>query len=140
MTLHIRHFTLPGLLPEQDDLALNQHLATLIHLSYQAGRPIMLEEQQFNSRELRLVESILHAYPRYCPTEILLASYNNRTDELSIQSYRRQLKRMLRDNTYVLYMQPIKVLLGSVRKKLQALDLDLYCLLETGYLLRKHSS
>lgn len=138
-TLYTTYFTLPGLLPEQDDLALNSQLLTITHFTYHRGRPIILAEQRFNPVELRLVRTILYAYPRYCPTEALLASYENRTDEFSIQNFRRKIKQALREGSYLLYLQPLKVILASVRKKLQNLDLDLYCLMETGYLLRKHS-
>ncbi|HET8912049.1 MAG TPA: hypothetical protein VFN23_11335 [Ktedonobacteraceae bacterium] len=136
-TPNIMYFTLPGLLPENDDLALNTQFSTLTHFSYREGRLLILAEEQFESGELRLIEAILNAYPHYCPNEVLLANCENLTDEFSVQYFRRKLKQAILDGSYMQYVQPLKLMLIAISKKLGEFNLGLYCLLETGYVLRK---
>lgn len=132
----ILHFSLQGLLPAEQTLALNTWLGTLALISYERDRPHMLMEQQFTNGELYTLLPLLEAYPYYCPFETLLARFNTtHVTEAAIASCRQRLHEALTIGEWDQEMRPIRHAISRVRLKLRAFDLRIASMSGLGYIL-----
>jgi hypothetical protein len=135
----IRVFSLPGLLPIGQRLALSSPLGILALLSCQSDLPSMLAVQQFSASEVYILIPLLAAYPEYCPHEVLLACFTNgrvNVTEDEIERCRKRLHAAHKEGHFDLEMRPIRNVISRVRLKLHPLGCDAVSLLETGYLLK----
>jgi len=127
----IFHFPLEGLLPPGTLLALNTQLGTLSHISSHNGIPMLLEEQQFAPGEICLLKPLLEAHPHFCPSEVLLANLNcNNASERAVA-----LQEALMERRWSQEMGPVRNLLSRVRPKMHAFEIDIFSIVETGYIL-----
>lgn len=134
----IMHFGLPGLLPEDQTLALNTRLGTLALLTSNPAipHPTLLAEQQFSSSELSVVIPLLQMYPHFCPYEVLLASFNNgNTDEATVARFRLRLQEAQFAGVWDYEMRPVRNILSRARFKLRDFGIEISSILETGYIL-----
>jgi hypothetical protein len=132
----IVHFPLEGLLPTSGVLALNVPLGTLSHISGRDGMPTLIEEQQFAPGEICLLRPLLEAHPHFCPSEVLLANLNSaNASELDIARCRQRLQKALMAGRWSAEMAPVRNLLSRVRPKMHAFEIDIYSIVETGYIL-----
>lgn len=126
----IVHFSLQGLLPEGQTLALNLSTRTLTLLSV---GPRLIEEQQFSENEMRLLVPILESYPRYCSYEVLLASLSSEsvTPE-AIEHSRQRLQEARSRGAWQQELRPLRRMLSSLRSKLHAFHLEVSNIREKG--------
>jgi hypothetical protein len=133
----ILHFSLEDLLPAGHTLALNVSLGTLCLLSCGYDKiPRMLAEQQFTSSEICVLVPLLRAYPRYCPYEVLLASFNNpNANEVTIERCRQRLDEARLAGIWDQEMRPVRNVLSRTRLKMRTFNIEISSILETGYVL-----
>lgn len=134
----IMHFSLPDLLPEDQILALNTRLGTLVLLttSPDIPHPTLLAEQQFSSSELSVVIPLLQMYPHFCPYDVLLASFNSgNTDEATVARFRLRLQEAQFAGVWDYEMRPVRNILSRARFKLREIGIEISSILETGYIL-----
>lgn len=134
----IMHFELAKLLPADQLLALNTKLGTLTLLANQPDtlHPIVLGEQQFSVNEMRVLLPLLQLYPRYCPYEVMLASFNcGNTSETTVERFRVRLEEARFADVWDYEMRPTRNILSRTRFKLRELGIEVSSILETGYLL-----
>ena len=132
----IIHFTLHNLLPPGHTLALNLALGTLSLLIYHNDRPQLEAEQQFTDSEICVLKPLLESYPHFCPYEVLLASFNsaNVTDQ-EIARSRERLQVAQEGRVWDQEMRPVRNVLSRTRLKMHAFKVDIFSILETGYVL-----
>src|ERR1700737_848357 len=136
----VLHFSLQGLLPAGHTLALNTVLGTLSHLICKQDRPHMLLEQQFTTSEICVLMPLLEAYPYYCPYEVLLASFNSgRVTETTIARCRQRLQEAQEAGVWDQEMRPVRNVLSRTRLKMHTFEVDIFSILETGYVLMPRS-
>lgn len=132
----IRHFPLPGLLPDGYTFALNIPLGTLALLSHGDEGPTLWMEQQFTNSEVCVLLPLLQLYPHYCPYEVMLAHFNSRNvDEQVIVKSRKRLQEAQELGVWEYEMRPVRNVLSRTRLKIQAFNIDIMSILETGYVL-----
>lgn len=134
----ILHFELAKLLPAGQILALHTKLNTLTLLALQpdASHPLVLGEQQFSVNEMRVLLPLLQLYPRYCPYEVMLASFNcGNTSEEMVERFRVRLEEARFADVWDYEMRPTRNILSRTRFKLRELGIEVSSILETGYLL-----
>ena len=86
----ISYFSLEGLLPPGQTLALNLPTRTLSLLS---DGPELISVQQFSDNEISVIVPILESFPHYCPYEVLLAHISSSSvTEASITRCRQRLR------------------------------------------------
>lgn len=136
----IRYFVLPGLLPEQHILAFNPQLGSLCLLALSCEdtpQPRLLAEQLFTESEVCLLLPLLEAYPLICPHEVLYAHFTSKIVKAAIiERCRQQLYQARRRGSWDFEIRPIRNVLSRLRKKLQAFEVNVRAVLETGYMLR----
>ncbi|MDQ2904266.1 MAG: hypothetical protein M3Y81_12000 [Chloroflexota bacterium] len=139
-SVEINHFPLKDLLPAGHMLALNTSLGTLSQLSCDESGPRLIAEQQFTTSEVCVLLPLLKSYPHYCPYEILLASFNsgNVTEQL-IASCRQRLQDAQLNGVWDQEMRPVRNVLSRTRLKLHTFGIDIFSILETGYVLMRKS-
>ncbi|SRR6266571_3130762 len=133
----IRHFPLPGLLPEGQVFALNMHLGTLSQLGVSPDQqPRIIREQRFTESEVCILVPLLSSYPHFCPYELLHASFNSHdvTKEQIVRS-RERLHQTQEEGLWEYEMLPIRNMLSRVRLKLRDFGLDITSIHEVGYIL-----
>jgi hypothetical protein len=132
----IIHFTLQNLLPAGHTLALNLALGTLSLLIYNNEGPQLVAQQQFTDSEICVLKPLLESYPHFCPYEVLLASFNstNVTDQ-EIERSRKKLQTAQEERVWDQQMRPVRNVLSRTRLKLHAFRVDIFSILETGYVL-----
>ncbi|HVB24285.1 MAG TPA: hypothetical protein VNG51_20270 [Ktedonobacteraceae bacterium] len=136
----IRHFPLPGLLPEGYTFALNIPLGTLALLSHSDEGPMLWMEQQFTNSEVCVLLPLLQLYPHYCPYEVMLAHFNSRNvDEQVIVKSRNRLQEAQELGIWEYEMRPVRNVLSRTRLKIQVFNIDIISILETGYVLMYRS-
>ncbi len=132
----IRHFPLPGLLPEGYTFALNIPLGTLSLLAPSDDGPVLCMQQQFTNSEVCVLLPLLQLYPHYCPYEVMLAHFNSRNvDEQIIVKSRNRLQEAQALGIWEYEMRPVRNVLSRTRLKIQSFNIDIMSILETGYVL-----
>jgi len=136
-TDEVVHFSLPGLLPDGQILALDTHLGTLSLLSSEQGMPRLLLQQQFTTGELCMLLPLLDCYPNYCPYEVLLASFTTgRVNERGVERCRERLQEAQEAGVWDQEMRPVRNVLSRMRLKIRVFGLmDISSILETGYII-----
>jgi hypothetical protein len=126
----ISYFSLEGLLPPGQKLALNLPTRTLSLLS---DGPELITVQQFSDNEISVIVPILESFPHYCPYEVLLAHISSSiVTEASIARCRQRLHEAQNRGTWQQELRPIRRALSSVRNKLQYFDLEIPNIREKG--------
>lgn len=126
----ILHFSLYGLLPEDQKLALHTEVRTL---SLLGEGPDLLGQQQFSDSELRVLKAVLEAFPYYCPYEVLLASITAHTVNTStVAQSRQKLQAAQYHGEWRQELRPIRRALSSLRCKLHVFHLELSIVREGG--------
>lgn len=124
------HLSLPGLLPPNRTLVLNQGTRTLSLLT---DEPTILVQQQFSFNEMRVIVPLLESYPYYCPYEVLLAHISsNVVTEASIAYCRQRLQEALGSKKWQQELRSIRRALSSLRNKLKHFDLGISNVRERG--------
>ena len=123
------HLTLPGLLPENHILVLNpeERIVVLLH-NKPDGETRSVGEHTFPPSAMRLLITLLQAYPNYCPYEVLLAQLY----PISVEEGRKQLQKA-REPT----MRPLRRAIGSITAALQPFGLRVGSLHGVGFVLRR---
>jgi len=142
----ILHYTLEELLPAGHALAINVLLGTasLIARDSTLPYPRMVAEQQFTLSELSLLLPLLNSHPRYCPYEVLLASFDHRRiTEATIERCRTRLLEAQQEGLWDHTMRPVRNVLSRTRLKMRCVGIEINSILEIGYCLmalrvRKH--
>ena len=138
----ILHYNMPELLPTGHTLAMNVLLGTLCLIASDANLPYprMVAEQQFTMSELSLLLPLLNSHPHYCPYEVLLASFNHRMiTEATIERCRKRLQEAQDEGVWDQEMRPVRNVLSRSRLKMHSFGLDIFSILETGYVLMPKS-
>ncbi len=126
----ISHFTLHGLLPVGQMLALNPETRSLSLLS---EGPLLIVEQQLSANEMRLIVPILESFPYYCPYELLLSHISsNIVTAASIARCRQRLQEAHDCGRWQQELRPVRRALSSLRNKLQYFDLSISNVRERG--------
>ncbi len=136
--IEIKHFPLADLLPPSHMLALNTVLGTLSQIASDEGVPRLIAEQQFTNSEICVLLPLLESYPHYCPYEVLLASFNSgnvRDEEVAL--CRRRLAAAQAAGVWDQEMRPVRNVLSRTRLKLHTFGIDIFSILETGYVLMR---
>jgi len=135
----IVHFSLEGLLPKGEMLAVNRELGVASILTYDGQNPQIRAEQYFSPTEMSMLLPLLSSYPEYCPNELLLASFSGRITEEEVHLARQRLLRARERGEWDMMMRPMRNALSRVRMKLNTLGIDVRSIFETGYLLRPYA-
>jgi len=136
----IIHFTLHNLLPHGHTLALNLALGTLSLLIYDSDGPRLVAEQQFTASEICVLKPILESYPHFCPYDVLLAGFNSmRVTDQEIERSRERLQEAQEAGVWDQEMRPVRNVLSRTRLKMHAFKVDIFSILETGYVLMPKS-
>ena len=90
-----------------------------------AGEADILTVQQFSPNGMRVLISLLQAYPNYCPYETLLAHLFS----LSLDEARRQLREIRK-----IVLRSVRRAIGSLASGLRAFGLRVRSVRDTGYL------
>ncbi len=136
--IKIAYFSLPGLLPEDQLLALNLETRTLSLLSH---GPLLIMEQQFSANEMRVIVPILEAFPHYSPYEVLLAHLSSETiSATSIARWRQRLLEVQHQGSWRHELRPLRRALSSLRSKLLHFDLEITNIRERGCSLTNRAS
>ncbi len=136
----IVHHSLKGLLPPGHMLALNTALGTLSLISHSVEGAKLLAEQQFTNSEICVLKPLLESYPHFCPYEVLLASFNSgHVTEQAIDRCRQRLQEAQEAGDWDQEMRPVRNVLSRTRLKIQNFGIDIFSILETGYVLMLQS-
>jgi hypothetical protein len=136
--VRILHFTLHGLLPAGQMLALHSEVRAL---SLLCDGPELLEQQQFSDSEFRVLKAVLEAFPYYCPYEVLLASVTAHTANVpTITQCRKRLQAAQRHGEWRQELRPIRRALSSLRSKLHVFRLEISVVREGGCSLTRLTS
>lgn len=136
--IKISYFSLPGLLPGEQLLALNLNTRTLSLLS---TGPQLIMEQQFSVNEMRLISPILEAFPHYSPYEVLLAHLSSEVvSATSIARWQQHLREAQHKESWRHELRPLRRALSSLRNKLHYFDLEITNIRERGCSLTSLSS
>ncbi len=122
------HFSLPGLLRDNHTLVLNPAMrtASLLYIEVGGGARIVTQEQ-FSPNGMRVLLSLLQAYPDYCPYEVLLTSLF----PLSLEAAHKQLQ-----EEWEVSIRPVRAAIASIGSGLRSFGLSVYSLRGLGYILR----
>jgi hypothetical protein len=131
----IVHFSLEGLLPTGELLAINRELGIASILTYDGHNPQIRAEQSFSPMEMAMLLPLVRSYPDYAPNELLLASFLGGTTEKDIEQARQRLLRAKESGEWDLMMRPMRNALSRVRQKIITPHFDVRSIFETGYTL-----
>jgi hypothetical protein len=131
----ILHVRLPGLLPTGRVLALHRSLSVLVCLACEQGEPLLQCVEQLTLEEARALIPLLQSYPAYAPYA-LVWSY---MEGIPVAEAQEQVHVALSqgEQAWAAFMQPVRSLLGDLRRTLHRCDLDIVAVLQKGYLLRR---
>jgi hypothetical protein len=128
--IKISYYSLPGLLPGDQLLALNLETRTLSLLSH---GPLLIMEQQFSVNEIRVISPILDAFPHYSPYEVLLAHLSSdNISATSIARWQQRLQEAQLQESWRHELRPLRRALSSLRSKLHNFDLEITNIRERG--------
>ena len=126
----ISHFSLHGLLPAGQTLALNIETRTLSLLS---DGPQLIMVQQLSANEMYLIMPILESFPHYCPYELLLSHISSNTvTEASTARWRQRLQEAQGCGRWQQELRPVRRALSSLRSKLHHFGLGISNIRERG--------
>ncbi len=100
--------------------------ATLLYTEAGGGARIVTQEQ-FSPNGMRVLLSLLQAYPNYCPYEALLTSLF----PISIEAARKQLR-----EEWEVSIRPVRAAIASMVAGLRSFGLRVYSLRGLGYILK----
>jgi hypothetical protein len=136
--IKISYYSLPGLLPGDQLLALNLETRTLSLLSH---GPLLIMEQQFSVNEIRVISPILDAFPHYSPYEVLLAHLSSdKVSVTTIARWQQRLQEAQHQGSWHHELRPLRRALSSLRTKLHYFDLEITNIRERGCSLTSLSS
>jgi len=93
-------------------------------------------EQQFTNSEICVLKPLLESYPHFCPYEVLLASFNSgNVTEQAVDRCRERLQEAQEAGVWDQEMRPVRNVLSRTRLKMQTFGIDIFSILETGYVL-----
>jgi hypothetical protein len=123
------HLSPPGLLPENHKLVLNlaERIVVLLY-DEPGGTSRSVKEHQFPPSSMRILISLLKAFPDYCPYEVLLAHLY----PIPIAEARKQLQ-AARETT----MRPLRRAISTMQADLRPFGLQVTSLRNTAYVLRR---
>ena len=123
------HLALPGLLPENHVLVLNpeKRIVVLLH-NKPDGETRSVREQTFTPSAMRILITLLQAYPHYCRYEVLLAQLY----PISVEEGRRRFQEA-REPT----MRPLRRAIGSLTAALQPFGLRVCSIRRVGFVLQR---
>ncbi len=130
------HYTLTKLLPATQQVAVRVFEDGDSILALLDGG-LMVEAMTFTVSETCVLLPLLHAYPYYCPYELLFAAFTAGgvvTDEM-IAAARKHLHNALYTGGFEQEMRPVRNVVSRTRLKLLAIHIDVMSILETGYML-----
>ena len=127
----VSHFSLSGLLPAGQTLALNTEVRTL-SLLYDG--PVLVMERRFSVNEMSILVPILESFPNYCPHEVLLSHISSNTvTTASVARWRQRLQEAQDRGAWQQELRPLRRALSSLRNKLHRFDLEISNVRERGY-------
>jgi hypothetical protein len=130
MKTNVTHYSLSGLLPPDQALALNQETRTLSLLT---DGPELIIEQRFSANEMSMLIPLLGSFPYYCPYETLLSHISSNTvTTSSIARCRQRLQEAQDRGTWPQELRPIRRALSSLRGKLNRFNLTISNVRERG--------
>jgi len=130
MKNNVSHYSLSGLLPPDQALALNLETHTLSLLT---NGPELIIEQHFSANEMSMLVPLLDSFPYYCPYEMLLSHISSNTvTTTSIAHCRQRLQEAQDRGTWQQELRPIRRALSSLRSKLHSFDLAISNVRERG--------
>jgi hypothetical protein len=131
----IVHVRLPGLLPMGRVLALHRSLSVLVCLGCEQGEPSLQCVAQLTPEEAQALIPLLQSYPAYAPYALVRASIEG----IAVAEAQKQVHVALSQGepAWTAFMQPVRSLLGGLRRTLHLCDLDIVAVLQKGYLLRR---
>lgn len=137
----ILHFSLPGLLPQGERVALDRNSRTLSLLRRQSDRLWMGVQKQFSLTEMSVLVPMLEMYPYYCPYEVMHASfyYGSRVGQDLTRS-RERLRQARESAKPRSEMRPVSEAVSRTRLKLCHFALDIRSIRVAGYLLLRARS
>src|SRR5579872_4157058 len=131
----IVHVRLPGLLPAGRVLALHRSLSLLLCLACEQGEPLLQCVMQLTPEEVRALIPLLQSYPAYVPYALVWAGVEGiPVAEAQEQVHAAQSQG---EQAWAAFIQPVRSLLGGLRRTLHLCDLDIVAVLQKGYLLRR---
>jgi hypothetical protein len=140
---HIVHYTLAGLLPPGQVLALNRELAILSRLAIEEDEepwPRLLLQEQFSPNEERILYPLLEQYPHFCPHEALLANfYTSQLTDAQVERYRQRLQEARAAGVGDYELRPMRNILSRTRLRLRKFGIEVCSILDTGYMLKPTS-
>jgi len=114
----IVHFSLEGLLPTGELLAVNRQFGFASILTYDGHSPLVVAEQSFQPTEMRMLLPLVRSYPDYAPNELLLASFSGGTTEEEVHLARQRLLCARERGEWDEIMRPMRNALSRVRQKI----------------------
>ena len=126
---------LPGLLPPGRVLAFHQTLSVLLCLACEQGEPMLQCVEPLTPEEARVLIPLLQSYPAYAPSALVWACMEG----IAVAEAQEQvhLARGQGEQVWAEFLQPLRSLLGGLRRTLHRCDLDIVAVLQKGYLLRR---
>ncbi|TMD42709.1 MAG: hypothetical protein E6I90_12525, partial [Chloroflexi bacterium] len=91
---------------------------------------------QFTNSEICVLKPLLESYPHFCPYEVLLANFNSgNVTEQAVDRCRERLQEAQEAGDWDQEMRPVRNVLSRTRLKMQTFGIDIFSILETGYVL-----
>lgn len=131
----ILHFSLQGLLKEEQSIAIDMDNGFLALLFCNEGHVRMVKTLEFPPGERSVLLPILESYPYYCPYEVLGASLNGRATTPAIVRWQKRLQEASLEGVWDQEMRPLRNVISRIRLKTREIGIDIVSILETGYTL-----
>jgi hypothetical protein len=132
----IIHYSLSGLLEDDEQLAVNLQTRTISLLTIRNDKAALAEQQTFTTGEMYVLLPLLASYPYFCGYDTLLASFNTgRTTEKDVERAHKRLQYALDEGTWDQEMRPARNVLSRARLKFRAFGIEIMSILATGYML-----
>jgi hypothetical protein len=134
----IHHFSLAGLLQDDESIAVDYQYGYVSYLCTDAARGHLKKGMLLTLTEVRILVPLLSYFPYYCPYEVLHATYTSgRIDELIIHNSRLILQDASQQGYWNQEFRSVRGVISRVRQKLTVFDLDIGSIIQTGYQLQK---
>lgn len=129
----VLYFELPGVLPEPYRFAFHERLRTLNLLGMVDSAPRLIRDQQFTRQEVSVLLPLLHAYPAFCPYEVLHAHFTYEVvTEQEITESQQRLAAAVQDGDTETFMRPLRNVLSRARLKLHVFHMDIVTMQAVG--------